>query len=841
MSKQSCSVSTLIGIVLLSNYRVLDQAWRAPFIKPLAWSQWREAAYLAYQPWAARYPDHVFDAAWRSMGASHQRTPWLMSTLKRVAEEFLHPLHGDLFVRRELFGAWQQSVLSRMSGIPVQAMAWVAFGARDYLQPPHQNLNNGQRRHGEASWAARTPSLLRPYDNTVDDYVFQEGLHETHLHLNGSTHAESCWLRALSAPKAETKDFIQKWTRGSNTRQVRELVQLVNPGLTPTVLWHHLVVARKLREWLIAAATGGINESTSLPYDCESLLRDEVSSFAPISHDNSLDLTKETTVSDEIRWQTLLMAYLQREPSTQLERMFHCYILLQNEYYRLLVQSEEQFGFDQFQKLTLTDLREPAEKDYLLRFLAMHGRSAIRSRTGYLEGRFAPKKSLLESYKLLHAILGAYWQYICHVTGRHPSTKVAGAPLSWLLEELENFFCSPEFGQRTIHRLALVAHFIKKPWVPQAGYKAGPYRHFSLYAELRQNTNVLLSAMARWPRLNGWIRGVDGAANELDAPPEVFASCFRVCRRAGLTRRSFHAGEDFPHLLTGLRYMWDALILLDLHDGDRIGHGTAMGIDPKLWVERMPRVLTVTQGDWLLNLLAAWQLLRDVPDAQLEMGRIQRDLERIASDIFGVECGCTQLERVMALRGLNPRYVQNIVEHGHVGTDDSFNDHWYSEMLLTSEVAQNQQADLAMLWRWQSEPRLLERAYKLVEIETSYLDVRAYVLLQQALMREVAKREVVIETLPSSNVRISQYHNFGEHHSLRWMRVPGHVFEGDPEIMVSIGSDDPGIFAGDLETEFYQLYSALRNQGIGDTAALNYLSPLNERGRKYRFHHPSVG
>ncbi|MCY1561165.1 hypothetical protein D9M68_983900 [compost metagenome] len=73
------------------------------------------------------------------------------------------------------------------------------------------------------------------------------------------------------------------------------------------------------------------------------------------------------------------------------------------------------------------------------------------------------------------------------------------------------------------------------------------------------------------------------------------------------------------------------------------------------------------------------------------------------------------------------------------------------------------------------------------------------------------------------------------------MRAPGFVQEGDPEIMVSLGSDDPGIFAGDLNGEFYQLYVALRNQGISDHAALALLAPVNERGRAYRFHDPFLG
>lgn len=75
---------------------------------------------------------------------------------------------------------------------------------------------------------------------------------------------------------------------------------------------------------------------------------------------------------------------------------------------------------------------------------------------------------------------------------------------------------------------------------------------------------------------------------------------------------------------------------------------------------------------------------------------------------------------------------------------------------------------------------------------------------------------------------------------MRWMRIPGHLEEGDPEIMVCLGSDDPGIFAADIETDFYLLYASLRKNGLSDSMALERLKVLNERGRIYRFHHPAL-
>ncbi len=70
------------------------------------------------------------------------------------------------------------------------------------------------------------------------------------------------------------------------------------------------------------------------------------------------------------------------------------------------------------------------------------------------------------------------------------------------------------------------------------------------------------------------------------------------------------------------------------------------------------------------------------------------------------------------------------------------------------------------------------------------------------------------------------------------MQATGAVKDGDPEIEVSLGSDDPGIFSTDLEIEFYHLLYALKQSGLSEDEALAGVSRVNDRGRTYRFHPP---
>lgn len=840
--EQPASVIAQIGTTLLSNYKVLALVRQTPFRQPLNSSNLHEAVYLGYLPWSARLPDHVFEHSWQLLvqqSANRNRTGLLIGALQEMADEFLEHRHGKLHVKQQKFGAWQQSIVSRISGLPLLAAAHVSGQPSARLTT---EMHTQWPWEPPQSWASKNLPVVSPYDPLVEDYLGREGLHETHLHLNGSTHAENCWLRALRTPKQETKDFSLKWhtPNAADAAAVRELARSIDPDLSPAELHRQLVAAGRLRKWLIAAATDTLNAEVQLPHDLYELMDDEsLQKEVPHPARAHLQLSVQSCTADELDWMQQLLRRLKIRPSVALERMFHTYLMLQNQHYRLLVQSEEQFGFDQFQKFTYNKLRDPAEEDYLPRFWAMHGKADNVSRTTYLEGRISPKDTLRKNYQLLKAVLGGYW---CYLHNQEPQGRVANPvprKLGELLEKLEDYFRKTSPLDRSHHRLALVVHFIKKSWAP--GRKAGPYRFYKQRQELELTANVLLECLARWPRLRTWVRGIDAAANELHAPPEIFASCYRVCQRAGLTHRTYHAGEDFAHLLSGLRTIYDALELLDLRDGDRIGHGTAMGISPKLWLERMPGQLVVKKGEWMLDLLAAWRLLRTVPGAAATATRVADDLAKCAGEVFRREMSCTSLEAAMELRHLNIRFVQAALETDWSAGITPLSDHWQSEAQRVLDAKRSSPQHLKLLWEWLSDRDLWERSEALQSVDAAYFDEATYLHLQQALMQEVAQRNVIIETLPSSNVRISQYNSFSEHHSLRWMRAPGFVQEGDPEIMVSLGSDDPGIFAGDLNGEFYQLYGALRNQGISDRAALALLAPINERGRAYRFHDPFLG
>lgn len=793
---------------------------------PLSKAELRQKIYLNNYPWQSRLPDHVFDLGFKAANEQGIQDGQLASnSLRALAEKYLSVEHGRVQVQIKSFGEWQQSVISRVSCMPVMAAARAIHSRR-----------GGSMFHVSKPNKCEPLPCITPFDGAVEDYISREGLHESHLHLNGSTYAEQCWLRAIAYPDREVKKFSSLWHgTGDNSSRIKveELASLSDINFSPSDLKRNLKYAGELRNWLINFALHP-RESISLPLHVKELCRGRQIAPSPAKEFNPRYAQMNEVLSAEVEWMERLLSsdYIPH----QVDRMLHLYLLVQHQFRALMVQGEELYGFDQFQKITHTELRSVAEQSYLQRFTDSHGGNTKFSQIAYLEGRFAPKTKAIENVQLLKSILLDYAEYLKNKSGS--KIRINKHSLGGVLVALEEMTVDANARWPRCQQLALVAHFIKDDWDYKKG---GPYRHYKLRCKLDRQMDQLRITLKDYPKLHRWVRGVDAAANELHAPPEVFASVFRQSVLAGVGHRSFHVGEDFPHLLTGIRSIYDALELLNLGEGARIGHGTAIGISPSLWLSRMPSSLHLKSGDRLLDLLVSWQLMREVVDTTVQAYQIEVEINKLIQNIFRRDISSHLFERAMKLRHLHMGFVAESQSSckwswKHASLVDGLRE----EARLVMLAKERDEEALSLLWEWHSDPRIWERSEKLLLVQStdSIFTENIYIKLQQAVMKDISSRKVIIEALPSSNVRISQYERFEEHHVMRWMGVPGCGYEGDPRMMVSLGSDDPGIFSGNLKGEFYQIYSAIKNLGHSDSDALRYIGDINERGRQYRFHDP---
>ncbi|NOH84680.1 hypothetical protein F0249_12725 [Vibrio sp. 03-59-1] len=780
-------------------------------------SKLKQLTYASWQQRNFHWTDQVFHGHWRQLEQKKNAHGWCYSLLDQAARFHLIDDNRRLAVKDDKFNDWQYW-LSNQSGFPVIALQLSKQLDKSLIDNRNSLSTAIKERIGRRG-------IISPFNGEVEDYIHNEGLHEAHLHLNGTTLFEQLWNETLMQPCALIEEM-------STACDEKERVQLLYASYhfldNPKKLLGIFHLSRRLRETLLLWLVKNDSSLGLTNYNDSCTRLSKLLSFSSVEEPVRFfeeakrfdDVEQHWSHIEELNWQVKLLYQLKLEPTQSRNIADACYLLYlqcMNCFHHLLVQRSDQYGFDQFQKFADNDARSQIEKSYKARFFQLHGPKVNdRPDLSTLEGRFAPKGELSKNLDLISDILTGFLQYAGGLQPLKLETDINQLAL--------------EVTKYNRPNLRLVAHFIKLPW----SVRDGGYHFQSKREDLDKKAFLLCEMLDAHPNLRAIITGIDAAANELESPPEVFAPVYRYCRSRGIRNFTFHTGEDFEHLLSGIRSIYDSIKLLELQDGDRIGHGTAIGIDPQLWLNLMPEKIYLKQAEWLNNLLFLRKIALDNFKSKIQIGRVETKIRELCLNIYSELYPIEDLQEAWKFRGLRPSIIVDVLVDSagplkHVGT-------LASEFQLTKKVDKR---ILQLLKIQTSNQQVLQNNE--VEIEIDLSDISFDVLLeaQQYTQAYVAKQKVVIETLPTSNVRISHYKCIEEHHVFRWLQIPDRAIAGDSKMLLALGSDDPGIFATDIRNEFYHLFTVLTQKfKYSARDALSLVGPINENGRIYRFDGP---
>ncbi len=398
----------------------------------------------------------------------------------------------------------------------------------------------------------------------------------------------------------------------------------------------------------------------------------------------------------------------------------------------------------------------------------------------------------------------------------------------------------PEFG--------IVIHFPKQrgdgfiDGIPQANWReahADPeaprnagYRYGRYYRQQRRSAEVLGRLIRSFPTLLQTVRGLDICTDEQGVPTWVFVPIFRFLRECAdlaagqlppvplgsyRLRATVHSGEDFIHLATGLRHIHEALVFLPLREGDRIGHGMALGTDPERWATQNGRVL-MTWENRFFDLL--WeQYCFEMENLSSTGGRrtfVEQELRRLSREL-----------------GYTFTLAQDMID-------------WYTRLHseveleglgfpLTSsirglELSRTMRGD--PLYRHLTDGRLFLLGKSLVHIDPSS-EIEALNALQEHVKGRLSDISATIEVNPSSNLLIGHLTDM-EDHPL-WRLVPFTSDAARTALPVCIGADDQITFNTDVRAEYQLLDDCLLRMGVDEVAARNALNRIREDGLEARF------
>jgi len=505
------------------------------------------------------------------------------------------------------------------------------------------------------------------------------------------------------------------------------------------------------------------------------------------------------------------------------------------------------------------------------------------------------------------------WRGLRVLEGRVSPPRRAEELVPWLLAFARQH-------DRRIRKFGMVVHFKKEDEAreekgfsrrihsPAPRIRWGRWRRM-----VREEGRRLYRLLRRPTPVTPFVVGIDACNLELATPPEVFAPVFRFlrdlpirpgsrdrrftpyfkidasirrlveCRRLGLT---YHVGEDFRHLLSGLRAIDEVVRFLGPKPGDRLGHGTALALDPGDWLEHNGYQAVMPALEWLDTLVwvhhflgpgdnlvgelaiedkiqrLSWQIYSQATAGRydpLNLSR-QRKTARTDAQASPAKTGAEHQHRrglldwdwspltlwdAWTLRQLDPYSVslpalfQGKLELKPITLHTEETRRWREiQGRVRAEVCQhigsrNAFFLLALYWA-DAAVRKNGEVITVVDMQPQHRRWLALCRRVEKRMRQrIHEKELVVEVNPSSNRIIGPMASYRQHHVFHLTLNEDKRLKR--EVRVSVNSDNPAVCNTTLAHEYYLLGELLIADDVPEAEVVEWLEWLRENGETYNF------
>lgn len=435
-------------------------------------------------------------------------------------------------------------------------------------------------------------------------------------------------------------------------------------------------------------------------------------------------------------------------------------------------------------------------------------------------------------------------------------------------KRLQEDVCRVNPGLRedySIPTLGIVFHFIKMDSLDNvSGYccwrnldetKVRYSNHRLILRQKMTNTaRVIEELRAGVPKLNEYIVGIDAASDENAMEPWMFAPAYKVMRSRFNTKPvtaaleisarhyellqniglTYHVGEDFRHIVSGLRHIDEVIEELHYKPGDRLGHALALGIDIEKWI-RDHEIVPIPLQEHMENMLWIWGMcVSQEVDLPIQLDVLEAKIMEYAERIYYNHQGITVRMLHQAYKAkfsLSHREILEKLKRAGIGIDESRAVHC---RFGDSECGLNQ-----MPW---TREKLLSTVYcsvyeekynEIILVPIVQKEAEVYREIQEALLKKVEQRGIYVETNPTSNLTIGEFSDFREHPIFRMNSGSGG--KEDHHVMVTVNSDDPAVFNTNVENELAYIYYAAEYSGYAKEDILQWLDKIRQNGMDASF------
>lgn len=418
--------------------------------------------------------------------------------------------------------------------------------------------------------------------------------------------------------------------------------------------------------------------------------------------------------------------------------------------------------------------------------------------------------------------------------------------LAWI----SNLKIEHNIDSRDTLQVGIVYHFQKKHTsykeVCLGDYLTNKSNKYLYYGELQKKYELQFLAIQKLrndiPLLRDYIVGIDVAGNEHNVDPYVFTPLYYLNRKKlrlnkleskdaynyidqdiGLT---FHVGEVFHSIISGLRHIDEVITYCQYKSGDRLGHATAVMLDLKEYLQDT-RVIKITVIEYLENLLYFY-ILKSQHGILLNLDylELKTKIKKCTEVIFG--------SRDITIDTLIKVYRSKFC----------FIDEYVSSfdtcLLKCPKLKPNNHSVLEDDWNYNKLKNAfhcnhyLKKMNSIISVKEGLECYDIYKQVQDYLLKKICSKGISIEVNPVSNSRISEIKNEFDNPVIR-IFSKNIEEQHDKRAIVSLCTDDPAVFNTNLIYQYVLLEQQLLGKGLPKLDVLNWLEEIRRFGMTSTF------
>ena len=631
--------------------------------------------------------------------------------------------------------------------------------------------------------------FIIPVEKSSVDSSFDDGYAENHCHFNVAgpsfymnwlfLHNGVPFYAPLKRMEEKKSDFLKYYSEAEYNKLFNLCILAIYLRL---YVYHSFSSRKKIK--LINISTLNISsaslEEANRSY--ESLFRDEIKKMSCSNHtrdkgvhDYCCDPNDEIQLFGERKLLSKCFAKYEKA-SQQLQASLILYLIVRKYIESYFIQSNMWYGFNNFKRYErIFELFFPEAKYVKEKIDSWTSLYLLQDKKlAKVEVRLAPKLNF-----------------------RKMSDRVA--------------MCKKSFGNVSSPETGLILHFIKESrsfHYDKKRAKNLTYPKSWKQIKLYERQLSVIKKMAKSRRRDSMkLVGIDAANEEIRCRPEIFAPFYRAIRLLHLDiGQTFHVGEDFTSIIDGLRAIYEAVKYLDLKEGNRIGHGSALATDIDKYYLLKGKQVIATKQDALDDFCFIYRFVSSNPIYSDLCSRLKLASESLLEYIYGfIDFDAYLLS--LEMRGDHPIVYSSLPSANT-----------YSRELLCWKakrkeyyINNNHNLRYTRAWTNQTSLNYIFAYHYLYNVRSRGNETYIYRVddvtksaikdIQNRLADIISNKKIGIETNPTSNYFIGPFVDFEDIPAINF--IDGEMSKKN--LLITVGTDDPGLFFTNLRNEYNSL------------------------------------